>query len=122
MIGYVTLGTNDMPAAAAFYDALLGELGAGRFIETDRLIAWGVAPGQPMLAVCMPWDGKPASVGNGQMVALAAGSEENVRKLHGRALELGAINEGDPGERMQGFYGGYFRDPDGNKLVAFTMG
>ncbi|MDT0636376.1 VOC family protein [Spectribacter hydrogenoxidans] len=122
MIGYVTLGTNDMPAAAAFYDALLGELGAGRFIETDRLIAWAVAPGQPMLAVCTPWDGKPASTGNGQMVALAAGSEENVRKLHGKALELGAINEGDPGERMQGFYGGYFRDPDGNKLVAFTMG
>lgn len=122
MIGYVTLGTNDLNRAAAFYDALLGEMGAGRFIESDRLIAWAASPDQPMLAVCKPQDGNPASVGNGTMVALAAGSEENVRKLHAKALELGGSNEGDPGERMQGFYGGYFRDLDGNKLVAFTMG
>lgn len=122
MIGYTTLGTNDLAAAAAFYDALLAELGAKRFLETDRLIAWAVAPGQPMFAVCTPWDGGPATTGNGTMVALAAGSEEGVRKLHARALELGAADEGAPGERMQGFYGGYFRDPDGNKLVAFTMG
>lgn len=122
MIGYTTLGTNDLAAAAAFYDALLAELGAKRFLETDRLIAWAVAPGQPMFAVCTPWDGSPATAGNGNMVALAAGSEEGVRKLHARALELGATDEGAPGERMQGFYGGYFRDLDGNKLVAFTMG
>ncbi|MES1944815.1 glyoxalase/bleomycin resistance protein/dioxygenase [Salinisphaera sp. PC39] len=122
MIGYTTLGTNDLSAAAAFYDALLAELGAKRFLETDRLIAWAVAPGQPMFAVCTPWDGNSATPGNGNMVALAAGSEEGVRKLHARALELGATDEGAPGERMQGFYGGYFRDPDGNKLVAFTMG
>lgn len=122
MIGYVTLGTNDLESAAAFYDALLGEFDASRFLQNERMIVWATAPGQPMLAVCTPWDGEPASVGNGQMVALAAGSEENVRKLHRKALDLGAANEGDPGERMQGFYGGYFRDPDGNKLVAFTMG
>jgi len=122
MIGYVTLGTNDLDRAAAFYDALLGELGASRFMTGERLLAWGTRPDQPMLAVCTPHDGGRAAVGNGTMVALAAGSQDNVQRVHAKALELGASNEGDPGERMQGFYGGYFRDPDGNKLVAFHMG
>lgn len=122
MIGYVTLGTNDLDKAAAFYDALLGELGASRFMTGERLIAWGTRPDRPMLAVCHPHDGQSASVGNGTMVALSAGSQGNVDRIHARALELGASDEGAPGERMQGFYGGYFRDLDGNKLVAFVMG
>lgn len=122
MIGYVTLGTHDLDRAAAFYDALLAELGASRFMSGERMIVWGSRPDQPMLAVCYPHDGQPASVGNGTMVALSAGSQDKVEQVHARALELGASNEGDPGERMQGFYGGYFRDPDGNKLVAFHMG
>ena len=122
MIGYVTLGSNDLAAAGSFYDQLLGELGASRFMSNERMIVWGVKPDQPMLAACTPWDERPATVGNGAMVALLAGSRENVDRLHARALELGATSEGAPGERMQGFYGGYFRDPDGNKLVFFTMG
>ena len=121
MIGYVTLGTNDMPRAAAFYDALTAELGAKRTMETDHFIGWGTAMDQPMLMVFIPDDGKPATVGNGVMVALQAESPEQIDALHAKALELGATNEGDPGPRGTGFYGAYFRDPDGNKLNFFCM-
>ena len=121
MIGYVTLGTNNLAAACEFYDALLAEMGAGRVMEMDRLVIWTTAPGASMLGVCTPYDEGGATVGNGTMVALAAGSKENVDKLYAKALELGGSDEGAPGERMPGFYGGYFRDLDGNKLVAFYM-
>jgi catechol 2,3-dioxygenase-like lactoylglutathione lyase family enzyme len=123
MIGYVTLGTNQFEKAAAFYDALLGELGAKRVMEIDRLILWGAEPGKPMLAICKPFDGKAATVGNGTMVALAMPSQDAVRKFHAKALELGGTDEGAPGPRADGsFFGGYFRDLDGNKLVAFIIG
>ncbi|WP_043769357.1 VOC family protein [Algiphilus aromaticivorans] len=122
MIGYVTLGSDDLARASAFYDALLAEFGAKRFMESDRLVIWGSGPGAPMLGVIRPNDGQPASVGNGVMVALAAGSREAVDKLHAKALSLGATDEGAPGERMSGFYGGYFRDLDGHKLNFFHMG
>lgn len=122
MIGYVTLGTNDLEAATAFYDALLGEIGANRFMENERMVAWGVEPGQPMLAAIIPFDEQQATPGNGTMVALNLDSQEAVQKLHAKAMELGAQDEGAPGPRGDGnFYGGYFRDPDGNKLVAFCM-
>lgn len=122
MVGYVTLGTNDLARATRFYDALLAEFGAKRTIEMERLIAWGTGPGAPMLAVCTPFDKDPATVGNGVMVALAATSKEQVDALHRKALELGGSDEGAPGERFAGFYAGYFRDLDGNKLNAFFMG
>lgn len=122
MIGYVTLGTNDFPRAAAFYDALCGELGAARVMETDHFIGWGTAMDQPMLMLFLPHDGKPATVGNGVMVALRTGSKEDVDRLHAKAMELGAANEGDPGPRGDGFYGAYFRDLDGNKLNFFHIG
>lgn len=122
MIGYVTLGTNDIERAGRFYDPLLEELGAGRFMELDYFIAWAMESGLPALALTRPHDGNPATVGNGVMVALAAGSREQVDTLHAKALGLGATNEGDRGPRMENFYAGYFRDPDGNKLNAFYMG
>ena len=122
MIGYVTLGTNDMEKAAAFYDALLGELGAGRLMEAETFIAWGTDPASPAVSVIQPQDGNPATVGNGVMVALAVGSTEKVDQIHAKALELGAADEGAPGERGPGFYAAYFRDPDGNKLNAFHYG
>jgi predicted lactoylglutathione lyase len=122
MIGYVTLGTHDIQRAARFYDALLAELGAKRGMEAETFIAWATAPGAPMLAVIRPFDGKPASVGNGVMVALAAASKAQVDALHRKALELGGKDEGAPGPRGDGFYAGYFRDLDGNKLNAFFMG
>ena len=122
MIGYTTLGTNDLARAAKFYDALLAELGAKRAMEMDTFIAWAAAPNAPMVAVIKPFDKKPATVGNGVMVALLASSKEQVNAIHKKALELGGKDEGAPGERGPGFYAGYFRDLDGNKLNAFFMG
>ena len=122
MIGYVTLGTNDMPRAAAFYDALLAEFGARRLWEFERGIAWGIAQDKPSLAVMKPWDGNAATVGNGVMVGLIVDSHEKVDRIHKKALELGATDEGAVGPRGEGFYAGYFRDLDGNKLDVFCMG
>jgi len=122
MIGYVMLGTNDLARSARFYDALLAELGGKRAMETEAFIAWAAAPNAPMVAVTKPYDGQRATVGNGVMVALAAGSKAQVDAVYRKALELGAKDEGPPGPRGDGFYAGYFRDLDGNKLNAFFMG
>lgn len=122
MIGYVTLGTNDLPKAVAFYDALLAVIGAQRFMEAEDFVAWAVSPDTPGLSVTRPFDGNPATVGNGTMVALIVDSREKVDALHAKALELGGIDEGAPGERGDtGFYAAYFRDLDGNKLNAFCV-
>lgn len=122
MIGYVTLGTNDLPRAAGFYDALLAELGAKRIMEFEQFIAWGSSMDQPGLAATKPYDGKPATVGNGTMVALAVDSPDKVKQVHAKALSLGGKDEGAPGPRGdEGFYAGYFRDLDGNKLNVFCI-
>ena len=122
MIGYVTFGTNDMKRAAKFYDELLAVLGAKRAMEMETFIAWAQAPNTPMVSVIKPFDKKPATVGNGVMVALAASSKEQVNAVHAKALALGGKDEGAPGPRGDGFYAGYFRDLDGNKLNVFYMG
>ena len=122
MIGYVTLGTNDLDRAVAFYDELLGVMGAKRFMAADDVfVAWAVAPDQPGLSVTRPYDGNPATVGNGTMVALAVDSKEMVHKVYDKAIELGGEDEGPAGPRMEGFYAGYFRDLDGNKLNVFCF-
>jgi len=123
MIGYVTLGVNDFAASAAFYDELMGLLGAGRFMEMeDGFIAWATAPGQPGISIIRPFDGKAATVGNGTMVAIAVDSPEKVDAVHQQAIALGGSCEGAPGPRGDsGFYAGYFRDPEGHKLNAFYM-
>ena len=122
MIGYITLGTNDLERATAFYDTLLAEIGAGRFMESDTFVAWATSPTAPALSLTKPFDGNAATVGNGVMVALAVDSNDKVDAIHKKALELGGTNEGDPGPRaIEGFYAGYFRDLDGNKLNAFCM-
>jgi predicted lactoylglutathione lyase len=122
MIGYVTLGTNDLQRAAKFYDALLGELGAKRAMEMETFVAWATAPNTPMISVIKPFDGKAATVGNGVMVAIMVDNKDKVQALHKKALALGGKDEGAPGERGPGFYAGYFRDLDGNKLNAFCLG
>ena len=122
MIGYVTLGTNDIERAAAFYDQLLAEVGAKRFLDTETFIAWTTSPQGPGLSVAKPFDGNAAAVGNGVMVALAMDSRDKVDALCRKAIELGAKDEGAPGSRGDNFYAGYFRDPDGNKLNAFFIG
>jgi predicted lactoylglutathione lyase len=122
MIGYVTLGTNDLPRAAAFYDALLGEIGAKRLWDMPTGIAWGSAMNRPSLGLLKPYDGKAATVGNGVMVALVVDSKEKVDRVYAKAMQLGAKDEGPAGPRGDNFYAGYFRDPDGNKLNVFCMG
>jgi len=119
MIGYVTLGTNDLPRAAAFYDELLAVLGGKRFMEEDTFIAWASDPDKPGIAATKPFNGEPATPGNGTMVALGVDSRELVHAVHAKALELGGKDEGAAGPRGDQFYAGYFRDLDGNKLAVF---
>ncbi|MBX9643867.1 MAG: VOC family protein [Novosphingobium sp.] len=122
MIGYVTVGTNDLPRAAKFYDAIAAEMGTGRMMEFETFIAWGTPGGGCGIAATKPYDGQAATVGNGVMVAIEARDAAQVDKLYAIALENGGTDEGAPGARGDGFYAGYFRDPDGNKLNAFVMG
>lgn len=124
MISYVTLGTKDIHKAAKFYDALAEELGAKRMMgsEEDNFIAWSRMDGSAGVGLTAPFDGNPATVGNGVMVALDAKSSEQVHKIYDLAMSLGGTDEGEPGPRGGGsFYCAYFRDPDGNKLNAFFM-
>jgi catechol 2,3-dioxygenase-like lactoylglutathione lyase family enzyme len=122
MIGYVTLGTNDLARAAQFYDAIAAEMGTGRMMDFDTFIAWGTPGGAAGIGLTKPFDGNAASVGNGVMVALEAKDKDQVDRLHAIALAHGGTCEGAPGPRGETFYAGYFRDPDGNKLNAFVMG
>ncbi|MEJ2408009.1 MAG: VOC family protein [Novosphingobium sp.] len=123
MIGYVTLGTNDLERGAPFYDAIAAELGVGRMMEFDSFIAWGVPGGGAGIGLTKPFDGQPATVGNGVMVALEAKDKDQVQRLYDIALAQGGTCEGPPGPRGdEGFYAAYFRDLDGNKLNAFIMG
>ena len=122
MLAYVTLGTNDKEKALAFYDAVLGEMGAKRFFANDRLQFYGVGPGQPMIGIGDPFDKEAATVGNGVMPALGCKDTETVDRAYKKALEMGGTCEGEPGQRMPTFYGAYFRDPDGNKICVCKLG
>ena len=123
MIGYVTIGTSDLGRAVSFYDTVLSELGASQLYSTARMAAWGTSKNGPVLMVTLPYDENSATVGNGVMVALAAKNREVVDAVYRKAVELGATDEGPPGPRgTSGFYAGYFRDLDGNKLNVFISG
>lgn len=126
MIGYVTVGTNDLPRATAYYDALFASIGVGRSMEEDNyFVAWSPAIEAPGLAATVPFNKEPATAGNGTMVAVFLETPEKVKAFHEKALALGGTDEGQPGFRPEGaekgFYAGYFRDLDGNKLNAFCM-
>ena len=127
MIGYVVLGSNDLERARGFYDQLMPVVGAGRMFEFgDNFTMYGTGMGKPGLAVAKPHDGGQASVGNGNMAAIAVDARDKVDALYAKAIELGGTDEGPPGVRGdegdQAFYGAYFRDLDGNKLAAFRIG
>ena len=127
MIGYVTLGSQDLERSAKFYDPIAAEMGVGRMMEFPTFIAWGDANGAPGIAATKPYDGNAPSVGNGVMVALECMDRDQVKRLHELALANGGSDEGEPGPRGEPdangmvFYAAYFRDPDGNKLNAFLM-
>ncbi|MBX9795921.1 VOC family protein [Sphingomonas sp.] len=130
MIGYATLGTNDIAKARDFYDALLGSIGAKRIMEFGEeaggFTMWGTGWDKPGIAVTRPYNGAAAQAGNGNMLAIALDSRASVDALHAKAVALGGSCDGPPGVRgeegPQAFYGAYFRDPEGNKLCAFRVG
>lgn len=124
MIAYTTLGTNDLDRALEFYDSLLEAIGGKRAVELPGIVLYAGADGTPFFAVAEPWNKEKATIGNGSMIGLGAGSQEAVDSLYKRAIDLGASDEGEPGLRQRGalnFYAGYFRDLDGNKLSFFHM-
>ncbi len=123
MIGYITLGTNNFDTALAFYDDLFSSIGASRFLENDKFVAWAREPEAAGFSLTKPFDGQDATVGNGTMIAIALESIEQVQAFYQKAIQLGATDEGEPGYRgdVPGFYAGYFRDLDGNKLNGFVM-
>jgi len=123
MLSHAMFGSNDLPRAVAFYDAVLALLGAKQLMTFGTTVVWGVDAMQ--FAVCAPFNGEPATAGNGTMVALTAPTRAVVDQVHARALELGGSDEGAPGLRgaeANGFYAAYFRDPDGNKLCIYRAG
>ena len=123
MIGYVTIGVSDMGRAKQFYTDLLSDKGAKVLLDLERIAFIGKSMGAPMLAVCTPFNGEPNHPGNGNMVAIPAGSKEAVDTFYHKAIELGATCDGEPGQRIPDmFYGAYVRDPDGNKLAFFEFG
>ncbi|MGQ0558383.1 MAG: VOC family protein [Sphingosinicella sp.] len=130
MIGYVTLGSNDIARARAFYDDLFGSIGGERLMEfgddLGGFTMWGTGWGKPGVAVTRPYNKEAATAGNGNMTAIVLDSRDKVDALHAKALALGGSDEGAPGlrgeEGPRAFYGAYFRDPDGNKLCAFRIG
>ena len=124
MIGYTMLGTNDPARAKAFYDPLMGLLGAkpNAVWSSDNSTFYMAAPGAPMLVVGKPYDKAPASAGNGTMVALTAPTREAIDEVYAMAMATGATDEGAPGLRGDTYYGAYFRDADGNKICVFKLG
>lgn len=120
-LNYVTVGSNDLETAKAFYDALLASAGFKPFF--DHPSGGRLYRGDGCLfGVLGPHDGNPACVGNGMMGGFAFDSTEEVAAFHAKALELGAVCEGPPGERMPKAYFAYFRDLDGNKLCGYKLG
>ncbi|MEP3275169.1 MAG: VOC family protein [Stappiaceae bacterium] len=116
MISYITIGSNDLSVSTPFFDTLFGALGGTRAYSLDHMIGYSFGPTTPMIIVTRPFDGKAATNGNGTMIALAAKTPRDVDTIHALALEHGATDEGAPGQRGKNFYGGYFRDRDGNKF------
>ena len=121
MIGYATIGTNDLARSKAFFAPIAEILGHAQMFETDRVCTWGTPGTGAMFGVITPFDEQPATGGNGTMIGLLAEAEEQVNRIYEHALANGGSDEGPPGLRGEQFYGAYFRDPEGNKLVAYVF-
>ena len=121
-LSYATVGSNRLEEAKAFYDQLLGSVGltsvwehrtGGRIYGQDGALIFGVLG---------PFDRRPATSGNGSMFGFKFDTPEEVTAFHRKALQLGAKDEGAPGERGPKMFFAYFRDLDGNKLCAYSQG
>lgn len=124
LLGYITLGTNDLAAATKFYDKLFAKINVGRImpeLEAQGFIVWAKDMASTGFSITKPYNGEPATVGNGSMAALSVSDPETVQALYDLAIEMGGQCEGEPGHRGGGFYAAYFRDLDGNKLNAYCM-
>lgn len=127
MIGYVTIGSNDIEKARDFYAKLLAEVGAKELMRFgEAFTMYGMDMSKPAVAVTTPYNKAEAAAGNGNMIALVQSSRANVDKLYAKAMELGGSCEGAPGVRGEegpnAMYFAYFRDPEGNKLAAYKLG
>jgi catechol 2,3-dioxygenase-like lactoylglutathione lyase family enzyme len=136
MFAYVCLGSNNLERSGRFYDATLGVLGYRRCVTSGESetswtgwIGWGLyeqeGAVQDALWICKPYNGAPATVGNGSMVALWARDWHSVDEFYAQALANGGASEGAPGLRLlynPDFYACYVRDPDGNKLALVCRG
>jgi catechol 2,3-dioxygenase-like lactoylglutathione lyase family enzyme len=121
MLGYATVGTKNLETACAFYDALLAGIGGKQLMGLEHIKFYGIDGGGAMLAIASPYNGEPQACGNGNMIAIPGGSTAGADALYAKAMELGATDEGAPGQRLPFFYGAYVRDADGNKLCFFHM-
>lgn len=121
-LGYATVGSNKLEEAKKFYDALFATAGVAPAFEHPSGGRIYGKDGSLFFGVLGPYDKKPATVGNGTMVAFNCDSREEVTAFHAKALELGGVDEGAPGERGPKFFFSYFRDLDGNKLCAYHVG
>jgi catechol 2,3-dioxygenase-like lactoylglutathione lyase family enzyme len=122
MIGYVTVGTNDMARSVAFYGPIFDVLGADLCFQEDAVASWGDMENHqsPRFFTCLPYDGKPAAGGNGTMTSFLVSTPEDIDEIYRLALLNGGKCEGAPGFRPEygkTFYAAYMRDPDGNKLA-----
>jgi catechol 2,3-dioxygenase-like lactoylglutathione lyase family enzyme len=134
MFNFICLGTRDLMRASRFYDATMATLGLSRCDVGDEpgwdgWLGWGTYQnhGATELALwlCEPFNGEPATAGNGTMVGLRAKSWQQVDAFHAAALLNGGTSEGAPGLRLNyqpDFYAAYVRDPDGNKLSVVCRG
>lgn len=120
VLHHVSLGSNDMTKALAFYDATMATLGLKRVLDfSPHAVAYG--DDHPVFWVQQPHDRGTASVGNGMHIGFAAGSKDQVAAFHAAALAHGGRDDGAPGPRPDyghSYYGAFVRDPDGNKIEA----
>ena len=121
MISYVTVGANRFEEAVAFWDAIMPDMGAVRAYAAETSVGWGRGLDTPMFIVTKPYDGQPATVGNGCMTAFDIATPAEVDALHAKVLALGGTSEGDPGPRGETIYSAYWRDLDGNKFNFFCL-
>ena len=122
MGGYISVGTNDLESAKKFYDSVFDGLDVKKFKGNDRSYFYFFTRTRTYFAVFTPYNGKPATVGNGSMTGITFDSPEEVDQIYKRAIEAGAVCDGAPEQKMETFYGGYDKDLAGNKLVFCVRG
>lgn len=118
-MNYFVVGTNNLEESMRFYDSLFEQTEYKQTFSTERMVFWQGEDPDAAFAIAIPFDGRPATNGNGTMVGFSVGSREEVRRLHAKAIELGGTCEGEPDQRGPRF-SAYVRDLDKNKIAFGT--